>query len=151
MNRLSVTDHWRTGARDGEYCGARACRIGLTNLNSLIRSSRGREKVWLDEKSTTCSNLDEVQRISTKLRLPKNIETPGSQFIETRRLAGGHKVSRIGCDEVWNSQTHPNCKEYDLFEIGRSHLGNPGVVVGSEARFLLQGMNLALNLRHLVV
>jgi hypothetical protein len=151
MNRLSVTDHWRTSARDGEYCGARACRIGLTNLNSLIRNSRGREKVWVDEKSTTCSNRDEVQRISTKLRLPKNIETPGSQFIETRRLAGGHKVSRIGCDEVWNSQTHPNCKEYDLLEIGRSHLGNPGVIVGSEARFLLQGMNLALNLRHLVV
>ena len=70
---------------------------------------------------------------------------------ETRRLAGGHKVSRIGSDEVWNSQTHPNCKEYDLFEIGRSHLGNPGVVVGSEARFLLQDMNLALNLRHLLV
>jgi hypothetical protein len=65
-------------------------------------------EVWLGEKSTTCSNLDEVQRISTKLRLPKNIETPGSQFIETRRFAGGHKVSRIRCDEVWNSQTHPN-------------------------------------------
>jgi hypothetical protein len=42
-------------------------------------------------------------------------------------------------------------KEYDLFEIRRSHLGNPGFVVGSEARFLLQGMNLALNLGHLVV
>jgi hypothetical protein len=110
---------------------------------------RGPE-VWLDEKSTTCSNLDEVLRISTKLRLPKNIETPGSQFIDTRRFASGHKVSRIGC-EVWNSQTHPNCKEYDLFEIGRSHLGDPGVVVGREARFLLQGMNLALHLRHLVV
>jgi len=105
-------------------------------------------KVWPDEKSTTCSNLDEVQRISTKLRLSKNIETPGAH---SSRLAGGHKVSRIGCDQVWNSQTHPNCKEYDLFEIGRSHLGNPGVVVGSEPRFLLQGMNLALNLRHLVV
>src|ERR1700682_3242771 len=65
MNRLSVTDHWRTGARDGKYCGARACRIGLTNPNSLIRRSRGREKVWLEEKSTTCSNLAEVQRIST--------------------------------------------------------------------------------------
>ena len=42
-------------------------------------------------------------------------------------------------------------QEYDLFEIGRSHLGNPRVVVGSEARFLLQDMNLALHLRHLVV
>jgi hypothetical protein len=42
-------------------------------------------------------------------------------------------------------------QEYDLFKIGWSHLGNPGVVVGSEARFLLQGMNLALQLRHLVV
>src|SRR6266849_973747 len=61
------------------------------------------------------------------------------------------QVSRIGCNEVWNSQVHPNCKEYDLFEIGRSHLGNPGVVVGSEARFLLKGMNLALHLRHLAV
>jgi hypothetical protein len=93
--------------------------------------------------------LDTVMSAS-KLRLPKNIE-PGSQFIETRRFAGGHKVSRTECDEVWNSQTHPNWKEYDLFEIGRSHLGNPGVIVGSEARFLLQGMNLALHLRHLVV
>jgi hypothetical protein len=148
---LSVSDHWPPSPEGVKDCGARARRIGLTNLNSLIRSSRGREKVWLDEKSTTCSNLDEVQRISTKLRLPTNIETPGSQFIETRRLAGGHKVSRIGCDEVWNSQTHSNCKEYDLFEIRRSHLGNPGVVVGSEARFLLQRMNLALHLRHLVV
>src|SRR5579859_6922254 len=45
----------------------------------------------------------------------------------------------------------PHCKESDLFEIGRSHLGNPRVVVGSEARFLLQGMNLALHLRHLLV
>jgi hypothetical protein len=27
----------------------------------------------------------------------------GSQFIETRRRAGGHKVSKIGCDQVWNS------------------------------------------------
>jgi hypothetical protein len=76
---------------------------------------------------------------------------PGSIFIETRRFAAGHRVSRIGCDEFWNSQPHPNCKEYDLFEIGRSHLGNPGVVVGSESRFLLKGMNLALHLRHLVV
>jgi hypothetical protein len=25
-----------------------------------------------------------------------NIETPGSRLIETRRFAGGHKVSRIG-------------------------------------------------------
>jgi hypothetical protein len=62
-----------------------------------------------------------------------------------------HKVSKIGRDEVWKLQTHPNFKEYGLFEVGRSHLGNPGVVVGSEARFLLQGMNLALHLRHLVV
>ena len=44
-----------------------------------------------------------------------------------------------------------NCKEYDLFKIGRRHLGNPGVVVGSETRFLLQDMNLALHLRHLIV
>jgi hypothetical protein len=41
-------------------------------------------------------------------------------------------------------------EEIDLLEIGRSHLGNPGVVVGSEAHFLLQGMHLALHLRHLV-
>jgi uncharacterized membrane protein len=53
--------------------------------------------------------------------------------------------------EVWNSQSHPNCKEYGLFEVGRSHLGNPGVIVGREPRFLLQGMNLALHLCHLVV
>ena len=45
----------------------------------------------------------------------------------------------------------PNYNEYDLFKIGRSHLGKPGVVVGSEPRFLLQDMNLALHLRHLVV
>ena len=45
----------------------------------------------------------------------------------------------------------PNYKKYDLFKIRRSHLGNPGVVVGSEARFLLQDMNLAFHLRHLVV
>ena len=44
-----------------------------------------------------------------------------------------------------------HARNYDLFEIGRSHFGNPGVVIGSEARFLLQGMNLALHLRHLVV
>ena len=48
-------------------------------------------------------------------------------------------------------QTHPNCKDYDLFEIGRSHLSNPGVVVGGEARFLPQGMNFALHSRHLFV
>ena len=39
----------------------------------------------------------------------------------------------------------------DLFKIRWSHLGNPGVVVGCEAGFLLQGMNLALHSRHLVV
>ena len=58
-----------------------------------------------------------------------------------------------GADGEWESRgfrTNPNCKEYDLFEIRRSHLGNPGVVVGSEAHFLLQGMNLPLNFRHLV-
>ena len=59
--------------------------------------------------------------------------------------------------EVWLDEKSMACsnldevQEYDLFEIGRSHLGNPGVVVGHEARFLLQGMNLALHLRHLVV
>ena len=42
-------------------------------------------------------------------------------------------------------------QEYDLFKIGWSHLGNPGVVVGSEARFLLQDLNLALHFRQLVV
>jgi hypothetical protein len=42
-------------------------------------------------------------------------------------------------------------QEYDLFQIGWSHLGNPGIVVGSEARSLLQDMNLAFHLRHLVV
>jgi hypothetical protein len=67
--------------------------------------------------------------LQTKLRLQKNIETPGLQFVELAR----------------------NCKEYDLFEIGRRHLSNPGVVVGSEARFLLQGMNFALHLRYLLV
>jgi NAD(P)H-flavin reductase len=42
-------------------------------------------------------------------------------------------------------------QDYDLFKIGWSHLGNPGVVVGSKARFLLQDMNLAFHLRHLMV
>ena len=28
-----------------------------------------------------------------------------------------------------------------LFEIGRGYLGDPGIVIGGEARFLLQGMN----------
>src|SRR6267143_2991770 len=127
-----------------------AARLGFRDI--LVQAQMDRwSRSLARRKSTTCSNLDEVQRISTKLRLPKNIETPGTQFIETRRFAGRHKVSRIGCDEVWNSQVHPNCKEYDLFEIGRSHLGNPGVVVGSESRFLLQDMNLAFHLRHLVV
>ncbi len=42
-------------------------------------------------------------------------------------------------------------QEYDLFKIGWSHLGNPGIVVGTETRFLLQDMNLAFHLRHLVV
>ncbi len=42
-------------------------------------------------------------------------------------------------------------QEYHLFKIGWSHLGNPGVVVGSQARFLLQDMNLAFHLRDLVV
>ena len=46
---------------------------------------------------------------------------------------------------------HANCKEHKLFEVGRSDLGNPGVVVGSEARFLLQGVNLALDCGELVV
>ena len=44
-----------------------------------------------------------------------------------------------------------HAKNCDLLEIGRSHLGNPGIVVGSKARLLLQSMNLALYLRHLVV
>jgi Nucleotidyl transferase AbiEii toxin, Type IV TA system len=42
-------------------------------------------------------------------------------------------------------------QEYDLCKIGRSHLGNPGVVVGSEPHFLLQDLNLALHFRQLVV
>jgi hypothetical protein len=90
-----------------------------------------------------------------RTELSENVETygvgivpkslfPGLQFIETRRFAGGRNVSRIGVLKFWNPQ-------YDLFEIGRSYLGNPRIVVGSEARFLLQGMNLALHLRHLVV
>jgi hypothetical protein len=52
-------------------------------------------------------------------------------------------------DLVPQSELTP--QEYDLFKIGWRHLGNPGVVVGSEARFLLQDMNLAFHLRHLVV
>jgi hypothetical protein len=77
--------------------------------------------------------------------------TNPSKIHRPRRFAGGHEVSRIGRDEDWNSQTHPNGKDYDLFEVGRSHFGNPGVVVSSEAGFLLKGMNLALHLRHLAV
>src|ERR1700676_417761 len=44
------------------------------------------------------NDLWQSRRGSTNftLRLPKNIETPGSQFIETGRFAGGHKVSRMG-------------------------------------------------------
>jgi hypothetical protein len=49
--------------------------------------------------------------MSKQAAIAKDIETSGSQSIETRRLAGGHNVSRIGCDELWNSQTHPNCKD----------------------------------------
>src|SRR4030095_5172086 len=30
----------------------------------------------------------------TRPPTPINLETPGSQFVETRRFAGGHKVSR---------------------------------------------------------
>ena len=41
--------------------------------------------------------------------------------------------------------------EIELFEIRRSYLCDPGVVVGSVASLLLQGMNLALHRRHLVV
>src|SRR5260221_10763059 len=100
-------------------------------------------------KCTQVEGADAVMQSSGMV--PMNIETPGYQFIESSQVRWWAQVSRIGCDEVWNSQTHPNCKECDLFEIGRSHLGNPGVVVGSEARFLLQDMNLALHFRHLVV
>jgi hypothetical protein len=65
-------------------------------------------EVWLVENqrfvaiSTRCNEFPlsrDYQRTNT----------PGSEFIETRRFAVGHKMSRIGCDEVWNSQTHPNC------------------------------------------
>jgi hypothetical protein len=84
-------------------------------------------------------------------RLPDPETRKRSKLIETREFACEHKVRRIGRDEVWNPQTHPNCVEYDLFEIGRSHLGNPGVVVGSETRFLLKGVNVSPHFRHLVV
>src|SRR5215467_913455 len=47
------------------------------------------------------------------------------------------------------SSTPRNAKR--LFEIGGSYLGDPGVVVGGEARFLLQGMNYAFYRRHLGV
>src|SRR5690349_14433614 len=40
--------------------------------------------------------------------------------------------------------------ESELFEVGRSYFGNPGIVVGSEAGFLLQAVNLALHGGHLV-
>ena len=47
---------------------------------------------------------------------------------------GGGAGYSADCD----SQTRPNCNECDLFKINRSQLGNPGVAVGNEARFLLQ-------------
>src|SRR5256885_3533884 len=49
------------------------------------------------------------------------------------------------------SETLPNRQEHTLFEIGRSHFRDPGVVVGREPRFLLQRLNLALHRRHLVI
>jgi hypothetical protein len=118
-----------------------------SNQVQVDRWSRG----WLDEKSMTCSNLDEVRRISLSCDYARTSRRPGRN---SSKLAGslvGTKVGGIGCDELWNSQAQPNCREYDLLEIGRSHLGNPGIVVGGETRFLLQGMNLALHSRHLVV
>ena len=66
----------------------------------------------------------------------------GAEGRHVAPLEGGTVVACSNLDEV---------QEYDLFEIRRSHLGNPGVVVRSESDFLLQGLNLALHLGHLVV
>src|SRR5690348_7351618 len=55
------------------------------------------------------------------------------------------KLKRGRCRKVWRSRTLTNCQEFDLFQIGRSHLGNPGIVVGGKAYFLLKGVNLALH------
>jgi hypothetical protein len=60
-------------------------------------------------------------------------------------IVANHKMA-----EIPHQANARSTIQYDLFEIGRSCLGNPGVVVGSETRFVLHGMNLALQLRHLV-
>jgi hypothetical protein len=53
-------------------------------------------------------------------------------------------------ERIWNMDFQRQI-EIELFEIRRSYLRDPGLVVGSIARVLLQGMNLALHSRHLVI
>src|SRR5580704_4543081 len=106
------------------------------------------KKLWLRRPYEFTITLDTV---SKRARTFCNVSLLAKLRDQRSICAWWAQSEQNSADEAWNSQTHPNCGEYDLFEIGRSHLGNPGVVVGSEARFLLQDMNLALHLRHLVI
>src|SRR6266478_10153758 len=95
-------------------------------------------------------------KVAFTVKLSQELVRRVRLFANTTGLSLSEIVSRallaVPEKRTWLSAPVMRCLEFaDLFEIGWSHLGNPGVVVGSEARFLLQGMNLALHLRHLVV
>jgi hypothetical protein len=141
---------------EGDTFPSEQCVLAPERTCRVIRVIRNKwtagPEVWLHEKnqrlaaiSTRFNKFPRICDSERRLRSPdRNSSKLASSLVGTR-------VSRIGCDEVWNSETQPNGKEYELLEIGRSHLRNPGVVVGREARLLLKGMNLAFHLRHLVV
>jgi hypothetical protein len=75
-------------------------------------------------------------------------ESPKAPRRLSERIRNRRNCARL--EQIWNMDFQRQI-EIELFEIRRSHLHDPGVVVGSVARVVLQGMNLALHCRHLVV
>lgn len=72
----------------------------------------------------------------------------GNGYFQKLRIRNRRNCARL--EGIWDMDFQRQI-EIELFEIRRSYLRDPGVVVGSVARVLLQGMNLALHCRHLVV
>src|SRR5215813_9263946 len=113
-------------------------RLGIAAGTSPTRRSPGK----LSRGTPTIMASSALNSTAARHHTPAINQFPGANSESSALYTALHTHF---ASQTWGARL------VELFEIGRSHLGNPGVVVGSVTRPFLQRVNLPLHGRHLIV
>jgi hypothetical protein len=131
--------------RDPLYVGCWTCKPRARFAPRGRTGKSPRAKGWCSSQIYQAEGVKSHVRTDAAILARESPQDPRCQVGKNQKT---QELRPTGTDLEMDFQRQI---EIELFEIRRSYLRDPGLVVGSIARVLLQGMNLALHSRHLVI